>query len=386
VYCVRVSDGEGAAVLPPLAAPAGARARVVLAATTCKRLAVFLRSMRSLLAMCGDVALVDEFVVVDDNSSHEDRREMARAFPFFRFLLKGPEARGHARSMNMILDLVAAGGFAYCLHTEDDWEFRSPFWLARALALLSDGVADQVLLRFHEGGCAAPYAEHRGIRFRVHHHDLTFPFIPPPFRAWREAQRLGRADLRRGLVEGHGKGCWWPSLSLNPGVVSVRALLATGVRFDEGVDPTYFEYIASFQMWLRGLRVAILDDANVATMPTPTAYALNGTHRQFDWYSCADHRPTGGDPGCPHCLQQRAIAARLHPQSASARADAGGEGGRAAADRKSPGAGDGDGGGGERAVKDDAARRQRTDQGSGPCQDGPGTDGDPGSAARGPDQ
>jgi hypothetical protein len=76
--------------------------RIVLTMTTCKRLDLFTQTMRSILNTWLDIHLVDEFIIVDDNSSQEDIQAMRREFKFARIIQKTPEQRGHRQSMNII--------------------------------------------------------------------------------------------------------------------------------------------------------------------------------------------------------------------------------------------------------------------------------------------
>ena len=52
----------------------------------------------------GVLHLIEKFIVIDDGSSQEDISKMKRAFPDFAFLIKSENSKGHAKSLNMILD------------------------------------------------------------------------------------------------------------------------------------------------------------------------------------------------------------------------------------------------------------------------------------------
>ena len=58
---------------------------------------MFLGTVCSFLNACADLDRIDRFICVDDNSSAADRAEMERRFPFFEFIWKGPEDKGHVR-------------------------------------------------------------------------------------------------------------------------------------------------------------------------------------------------------------------------------------------------------------------------------------------------
>lgn len=88
--------------------------------TTCKRLDLFIRTMDSFLRNCVDPWLIYEFICIDDNSTDEDRETMKTKYPFFRFIFKPPEDKGHWSSMDTLTKEVKT---SYMLHMEDDWLF-----------------------------------------------------------------------------------------------------------------------------------------------------------------------------------------------------------------------------------------------------------------------
>jgi tetratricopeptide (TPR) repeat protein len=102
--------------------------RIVVTMTTCKRFDLFTRTINSFLTCCTDVDLVDQWIIVDDNSSADDRMRMQKLYPFFKFIFKTPEERGHAKSMNMLQTAVLppdnnAVSADLIFHLEDDWLF-----------------------------------------------------------------------------------------------------------------------------------------------------------------------------------------------------------------------------------------------------------------------
>lgn len=94
--------------------------KITLSITTCKRLNLFKRTMNSFINCCSDILLIDEYICVDDNSSEEDREEMRNLYPFFTWIMKTPEQKGHMQSMNIIIENVKTD---YLIHMEDDWLF-----------------------------------------------------------------------------------------------------------------------------------------------------------------------------------------------------------------------------------------------------------------------
>lgn len=309
--------------------------RLALTVTTCRRLAAFLRSMTMTLAMCKDVARFDRFVVIDDNSCHSDREAMRARFPFFEYILKGPEKRGHAISMNMVLD--ATQDCSMVLHTEDDWDFNTPFAVGDAAVLIRDLDVGQVILRWHEK-CTAARLRHQPadggapFYYRAHYYDPNDPCTPGFFVPHRERllkeleaekQRMGDAwphpPMPETPPEARAKknvGCWWPALSLNPAVWNMRFLRATGERFAEKMDSTFFEYDISVRTLFKGMRV-VMFEGEMGQLPAVAAYPLNATTRMYDASGCANHRHMGGDPGCTFCVTQKAEYQRTRALSTS---------------------------------------------------------------------
>ena len=98
--------------------------QVIFTVTTCKRFDLFEKTMNSFINCSPDADLdqIAEWLCVDDNSSEEDRQKMMTRYPFFRYIFKGEDAKGHIPSMNIIRNYVLAKGYKYTLHFEDDWQ------------------------------------------------------------------------------------------------------------------------------------------------------------------------------------------------------------------------------------------------------------------------
>lgn len=257
----------------------GARhGEVTLTVTTCKRLPLFVRTIHSFLNACLDLERIGRWLCVDDNSSDDERREMERLFPFFEFVWKGPEQRGHGRSLNILLDTVST---PYWLHLEDDWQFFEPIpyagWAVEILA--GDAGLGQVLFNRHY----AVGVEHRrlaggivrhtaGGRRYVEHLHLA-PGGPELDEFWRQHPGA-RANVH------------WPHYSLQPSLMRTAAIRAVG-RFDEAPG---FELAFARRYQRHGLRSAFFDTIccrHIGRQPRdgetgfePNAYQLN---RMVQW-------------------------------------------------------------------------------------------------------
>lgn len=108
---------------------------ITFSITTCKRYDLFEKTMNSFLHSCLDLHLINRWICVDDNSSDSDRNKMKTNFPFFEFIFKNENDKGHCRSMNIIQKEVKT---PYLFHMEDDWLFfNKDNYIMRCLEVLS---------------------------------------------------------------------------------------------------------------------------------------------------------------------------------------------------------------------------------------------------------
>lgn len=113
---------------------------ILITMTSCKRLNLFKETVNSFLACCSDLSeYLIEWLVVDDNSSENDKREMMNLYPFMKFIWKSPEEKGHSKSMNIIRKHVLDSGVKYVWHLEDDFRFfREGRWISKCISVLED--------------------------------------------------------------------------------------------------------------------------------------------------------------------------------------------------------------------------------------------------------
>ena len=118
---------------------------ISLTITTCKRLNLFIKTINSFLNCCSDLHLIQSWYCIDDNSSDHDREKMRILYPFFNFYNKNLTEKGHAKSMNIIKNLVST---PYILHLEDDWEFFIKYSLITdLLEILNHTKRDQIVMQ-----------------------------------------------------------------------------------------------------------------------------------------------------------------------------------------------------------------------------------------------
>ena len=183
--------------------------RVMLTMTTCKRLALFQKTVNSILNTWTDVDHIDAFFCVDDNSSEEDRAVMRSEFPFFEYHMKGPAERGHRESMNIIWEKLAQVKPTYWIHLEDDWMyFHRGSYVERGIQAL-EAYANQ---HIHQVVFNRNYG--------VVYNDLerTGGFV--------QGDRIILHELNPNLPGRHSG--YWPHYSLQPSICRTATILALG--------------------------------------------------------------------------------------------------------------------------------------------------------------
>jgi glycosyltransferase involved in cell wall biosynthesis/GR25 family glycosyltransferase involved in LPS biosynthesis len=263
---------------PDLVAALGARParpapQVTLTITTCRRRALFERTVDSFLSCCTDHDRIDRWICIDDGSDDADRDAMRARYPFFEFVMKPPEQRGHATSMNELASMVAS---PYWLHLEDDWDFVSPGpWVQRTIEILEDdpGLMQVVLNRNY-----AETLEHRNLVGGEPAATSTGTL------AYRRHVRLDPEQLDALFAANPGRrtNAYWPGFSLMPSMLRTAAVAAVGA-FDPGAG--HFERDFAERAERAGWRVAFLDTIvavttgrlrnDVGADAPPNAYELN---------------------------------------------------------------------------------------------------------------
>ncbi|HKM52437.1 MAG TPA: hypothetical protein VJY33_03445, partial [Isosphaeraceae bacterium] len=193
-----------------------------------KRRAETLAAVSSLLGAHAqeEQRLLREVIVIneyDANRREDFGHAVRQVCPRVEFIQKGPNQRGQARTLNMILDRLA--GYEYWIHWEESWVCTKPF-IARALDVMTttDLIQLQVTNNWLDVGSdrLRPSATAEGTRFvRVLPHSRT-------------------ADLIRGvdvagydrLISQVGFGQGWPLYSLLPSINRAAFCREVG-RFDE---------------------------------------------------------------------------------------------------------------------------------------------------------
>lgn len=216
--------------------------QIFLSITSCKRLDLFQKTMNSILNCWTDLDQVDYFLCVDDNSSATDRTAMKTQYPWFQFVMKGPDEKGHRASMNIIWSTLKTLKPRYWIHLDDDFLFfRKGSYVREAADFLDRQAKTQTQTQtqtpIHQLLWNRNYCElwdwdlNGGVAIRGE----------PGFIEHEKSDTI------------HGKNCgYWPHYSFRPSMVRVDPILTLG-NFDS--PNTFFErdyadrwYAAGYQI------------------------------------------------------------------------------------------------------------------------------------------
>lgn len=278
-------------------APLGADVTATI--TSCRRPALFERTVNSFLNCCTDLDRIGRWICIDNGSTPSDRARMAELYPFFEFVHTEPDqGEGHAESINRILDLVAT---PWWLQLEDDWEFfwRGPY-IGRAIAILeAEPEAAQVAFNVNYGETleagrrivgGTPRRAAAGFPYRLHEH------IDPEGEEWSRHFAA--------LAPGSLTAAYWPHFTLRPSLIRHSAVAGVG-RFDGSGG--HFEYEFARRYADAGHRTAFFDQitclhAGRRTDEAPGGERLSAYELVGDGVHPAHGDRAGPDPALPPAL------------------------------------------------------------------------------------
>jgi GR25 family glycosyltransferase involved in LPS biosynthesis/GT2 family glycosyltransferase len=217
---------------------------VTFSITTCKRYDLFEQTINSFINCCEDIDLITHWICVDDNSSEADRIKMKANYPFFKFIWKTPKEKGHAQSMNIILEQVQT---PYLFHMEDDWKYFSVSnYIGKCIEVLeSDKALGQCLINKNYAETTDDINVLGGIfkttKFGLRYYEHDFIEDTNLFR-----QKYGVG----------ASSAYWPHYSLRPGLNRVSTLRRIGTY---NPDVAHFEMDFSYRYTEKGYKTAFLD-------------------------------------------------------------------------------------------------------------------------------
>jgi len=248
---------------------------IIFTITTCKRYDLFHKTVNSFINCCEDVLKIDKWLCVDDNSSAEDREKMQKLYPFFEFIWKGEEQKGHVQSMNIIYERIR--DYKYACHMEDDWSFfETRNYLTESINILeSESKYGQLLFNVN-------YAQRSSCR------KIAGGFVKyvDGIRIVEHEYYPSGAEYDNFISRNAGRStqAYWPHYSLRPSVLRVNALKDIGDYLNE---TGHFEMDYAKRYVEKGYRSAFLDTicsyhiGKCTWEKGDNSYSLNGV-KQFN--------------------------------------------------------------------------------------------------------
>lgn len=198
--------------------------------------------------------LLREVIVINeyDPAVREDYGAAVRALSStIEFIQKGPDARGQARTLNMILDRI--GGYEHWIHWEESFVCTRPF-LARAVDVMLSTELTQLSLTTHWLNVGRDRLPLRTTPAGTKHVQV----LPHP----RTEGLVRETDVWSGfdrLINRAGYGVAWPLYSLVPSINRAKFCRDVG-RFneDQRLWPVKFEWDYGKRWLLRGASKGVL--------------------------------------------------------------------------------------------------------------------------------
>lgn len=248
--------------------------------TTCKRLDRFIDTMTNLLLHIRDPEIIDEWILIDDNSSEEDREYMKLHYPFFTFIFKTPDQKGHANSLNMLWNVIKTD---YVIHFEDDWKCNEIFSIKEYLDFVKETDYHLLLRKI----C---WADHEYIKDIGGKKVFKYMYnknhnIKPTINRLYDNICISNdsADNNDGDDDSFtDKYWWWPNgFSLNVSIFNFKRVKELVGYFKPQIKQELFEYDFAVRANQKHIKMAYVD-LNINHTGVVSSYKLNDMKRSYD--------------------------------------------------------------------------------------------------------
>ena len=208
---------------------------VTFVITTCKRLRSFIETMNSFIQNCLDLHLIKEWIIIDDQSSEKDIQEMKLLYPFMKLVQKDQNQKGHANSLNIMIEMVTT---PYIIYMEDDWKLMAPRHFIRDSIEIAtkNELIGQVIFNRYYAECYKDYLTNGGKTQIIDQTKTMFTFhdfINPntkPAEFYNYVKSVGDCHAH------------WPHFTLNPSLIKTCIFKKVG-NFDSTTNEhVNFEY------------------------------------------------------------------------------------------------------------------------------------------------
>ena len=246
--------------------------------TTCKRLDLFKRTMESLLTFCKDTDIIQEWICIDDNSSQEDRDEMKKLYPFFKFIWKTPYQKGHPESLNIVYGHIKT---KYVFSFEDDWSCSKPFLIAPYIDFLESNDNIKQIKLVNRWGKGHTYLktiinDSKLYKYRYNQNNSRKPLENKEYD-----KTVAYGDDNTSYDSNYG--WWWPGFTLNPSIWKVQEFKEKIGLFEEDKKlNSVFEYDYALRAHAEGFGIAFTDIGIGHIGTKVSAYVLNDNKRSYE--------------------------------------------------------------------------------------------------------
>ena len=256
------------------------KSNITFTVTTCKRWDLFERTMDMLILTVSDIYFIEHWICIDDNSSKEDREKMRKKYPFFEFIFKEPNDKGHVKSLNMLWDAIKTD---YIIHFEDDWLVKESFKLMPLLNYVKSGATDHLILRAISDQAAiskAPIAdsiENVNIYRYVYNHKHH---LKPQLNKEYDSKNV---NINHNISTNYAKTehWWWPGFSLNPSIINIKKIKGQVGYFNSEIRQELFEYDYAYRCKEKSIDVQFVR-LNIDHIGDISSYSLNDMKRHYD--------------------------------------------------------------------------------------------------------
>jgi tetratricopeptide (TPR) repeat protein len=236
--------------------------------TSCKRLNKFIDTMNNLLLKCEDLHIIDRWLCIDDNSKSQDIDVMKTEYPFLEIITKNEKDKGHAKSMNQIMDLVKTD---YVMHFEDDWLCKEYFKISGVFQILKLNICDQIILKQCYGvHLKIPDISIEEIYNYVYNPDNQYK----PDHHIEYEKSIGMSSCKKL----NNNNWWWPGFTLNPSLFNITKFKENVGIFKENIDHGQFEYDYSLRSYKENMKICFIKN-QITHIGDISSYDLNGTGR-----------------------------------------------------------------------------------------------------------
>jgi len=230
--------------------------------TTCKRYGNFVSTMDNFLNNCIDHDKIKKWICIDDNSSEIDRNNMKSRYPFFNFLLKNENEKGHAKSLNLLWKNVNT---PFIFQMEDDWLIHDRFSILEIINNFKNYNLTQIIL----GHCHGEGIKlDTSVNLNKYCYNQKTSIMPQDVLLYKQSLNANLEQLTSNF--------WWPGFTLHPSIIYYKKI--KDKCFSENIKNHIFEYKFSLDLYNDYHKIAYCG-LNVGHTGNISSYDLNNEKR-----------------------------------------------------------------------------------------------------------